>query len=325
MARLKFPDPKIYVFNSPGCHGHYLTYLIDRFSKQSPEIKKLPFNELGNSHAEVEYSGFAKFIHVTEKYKQNLIKQNLIKQNIIKIIYPNDILYFERVAMNRAGDANYDLNKLHQDMSFMKDYNLEFYNNIRRLYSTENNSMPKWALRDAYKLGFLDWDRQGSVVNSKNDIAWVNENVAPKNNVHFIHVNVFFNEESIRRCLTQLDELFGLDLDLENLSEVHKVFMQKNKILQSNKNTDMVLGAISKSENIDIPSLDILQEAYIYAELEKQNDFIVMPLTENFFSTTKEITDYINLYPQHYKAMNPNLPKFNNIDNPFFLHRQNKK
>ena len=87
----------------------------------------------------------------------------------------------------------------------------------------------------------------------------------------------------------------------------------------------MVLGAISKSENIDIPSLDILQEAYIYAELEKQNDFIVMPLTENFFSTTKEITDYINLYPQHYKAMNPNLPKFNNIDNPFFLHRQNKK
>jgi hypothetical protein len=48
-------------------------------------------------------------------------------------------------------------------------------------------------------------------------------------------------------------------------------------------------------------------------------------MTESFFATTKEITDYVNLYPHHYKAMNPNLPKFNNIDNPFFLHRQNKK
>jgi hypothetical protein len=320
MEQLTSLNPKIYVFNSPGCHGHYLTYLIDRFSKQSPEIKNLPFNELGNSHAEVKYSGFANFIHVTKKHKQNLIKQN-----IIKIIYSNDILYFERVAMNRAGDANHDLNELHQDISFMKDYNLEFYNKICSLYPTENNSIPKWVLRDAYKLGFLDWDRQGSVIKSKNDIAWVNENVAPENNVHFIHVNIFFNEESIRRCLIQLDELFGLDLDLENLSEVHKVFMQKNKILQSNKNTDMVLDAISKSENIDIPSLDILQEAYLYAELEKQNDFVVMPLTDHFFSTTKEITDYVNCYPQHYKAMNTNLPKFNNIDNPFFLHRQKNK
>ena len=50
-----------------------------------------------------------------------------------------------------------------------------------------------------------------------------------------------------------------------------------------------------------------------------------MPMTEDFFKTTKEVTDYITLYPQHYKAMNPNLPKFNNIDNPFFLHRQKNK
>jgi len=31
------------------------------------------------------------------------------------------------------------------------------------------------------------------------------------------------------------------------------------------------------------------------------------------------------MYPEHYKAMNPNLPKFNGIDNPFFLHRQKTK
>ena len=29
--------------------------------------------------------------------------------------------------------------------------------------------------------------------------------------------------------------------------------------------------------------------------------------------------DYLKYYPEHYKAMNPNLPKFNGIPNPFYL------
>jgi hypothetical protein len=86
-----------------------------------------------------------------------------------------------------------------------------------------------------------------------------------------------------------------------------------------------VLDAVKENTDIPVPPLDTIQQAYVYAKLEKQHDFITMPMTETFFKTTKEITDYIKLYPQHYKAMNPNLPKFNNIDNPFFLHRQNNK
>jgi hypothetical protein len=101
--------------------------------------------------------------------------------------------------------------------------------------------------------------------------------------------------------------------------------MGRNKILQTHKNTQIALDAISNKKDIAIPPLDIIQEAWVYAQLEKKYDFVIMPMTEDFFKTTKEIADYITLYPQHYKAMNPNLPKFNNIDNPFFLHRQNNK
>ena len=50
-----------------------------------------------------------------------------------------------------------------------------------------------------------------------------------------------------------------------------------------------------------------------------------MPLSESFFKNTDEIMEYIKYYPEHYKAMNPNLPIFNNIPNPFFLHRQETK
>ena len=122
MAKPRFPNTHIYILNSSGCHGHYLTYLIDRLSIDTPSITELPFNNLGNSHLDLEYSGYARFLDVFQ-YQD----KNLKESNIIKIIYPNDILYYERVAMSRAGDANGDLHNLHLDISFMEKYNKVFY------------------------------------------------------------------------------------------------------------------------------------------------------------------------------------------------------
>jgi len=314
-------ETDIYVFNSSGCHGHYLTYLLDKLSKKTPIIKELPFNELGNSHLKINYSGFSKFVdtgkHITYKHLKN--------KKIIKITYNQDILYFERVAMNRAGDAGRDINNLHCDISFLKNYNEEFYKKIYRLYSINNNAVPKWLLRDAYKLGFLDWNNQGSVISSKQDISWINNNLQEHNSVYFLNVNIFFTTEILKNELKKLNDIFNLQLDLNEIDVIHKEFLNHNKILQTHKHTDIVLDAVDTDKNIDIPSLDIIQQAFVYAELEKRYDFITMPMIEQFFNTTKEIKDYVKLYPQHYKAMNPNLPMFNNIPNPFFLHRQNNK
>ena len=63
----------------------------------------------------------------------------------------------------------------------------------------------------------------------------------------------------------------------------------------------------------------MVEQAYLYAKLEETNNFITMPLSESFFKNTDEIIEYIKYYPEHYKAMNPNLPIFNNIPNPFFF------
>jgi len=314
-------DTHIYVFNSAGCHGHYLTYLIDRLSNRTPKIEQLPFNNIGNSHNSVNYSGFVKFIDSLEHEENKSLKDT----NIIKILYSNDILYYERVAMARAGDTDRDIDNIHGDISFLKSYNKEFYNKIYTLYSVENDSVPKWLLRDAYKLGFLDWHKQGSVVTSKQDIKWAEDNLVEDNTVHYTQVGIFLAHGKLKRELQELDSAFGLELSFKNFDSIHEEFLSKNKILQTHGNTKLVLDAVKENRDIPVPPLDIIQQAYVYAELEKQFDFITMPMTESFFATTKEITDYVNLYPHHYKAMNPNLPKFNNIDNPFFLHRQNKK
>ena len=323
MEKPKFLKPHIYIFNSAGCHGHYLTYLIDRLSKKTPPIKELPFNHLGNSHNKLAYSGFSEFFADYTEIKEKVI--NLTGTNVVKILYSNDILYFERVAMNRANDAGRDVNNLHKDISFLKSYSKEFYDKIHELYSIDNDNVPKWLLRDAFKMGFLDIERQGSVIELKRDIKWLDDNLKKNNAIHYTQVDVFFTTDTLKKELQDLDQKFALNLDFSELEKIHEDFMGRNKILQTHKNTQIVLDAISNKKDIAIPPLDIIQEAWVYAQLEKKYDFVIMPMTEDFFKTTKEIVDYITLYPQHYKAMNPNLPKFNNIDNPFFLHRQNNK
>ena len=68
-------------------------------------------------------------------------------------------------------------------------------------------------------------------------------------------------------------------------------------------------------------ALDVSTEGFIYAEMEKANDFIQMPLTNRFFRDTDEMKQFIDYYPEHYKAMNPNMPKFNGIPNPYYLDK----
>jgi hypothetical protein len=174
-------------------------------------------------------------------------------------------------------------------------------------------------------MGFLDWTNQGSVISSKEDIAWINNNLKNNNNLYFFEVNKFFSLQSLTNELKIIDERFNLNLNLEELESIHIEFIKRNRILETQEYTEQVLDAVSNNRNIPILELDILQQAYIYAKLEENNNFITMPMTETFFTTTKEIIDYINYFPEQYKAMNPNLPTFNNIPNPFFLHRQKTK
>ena len=290
-------------------------------SKRTPKIEKLPFNDLGNSHNKVDYSGYVRFVD-TGLYEEN---KNLKNTNIVKILYSDHILYYERVAMARAADSNRDIHNLHKDISFLKSYNKEFYKKLYTLYNIDSDTVPKWLLRDAYKIGFLDWQNQGSVVIAKQDIRWVEEHLSGQNNVHHTQVDVFFTTEKLKRELLKLNAKFDLDLSFDNFEPIHEEFLNRNSILKTHGHTDLVLDAVKQNKDIPVPPLDIIQQAYVYAQLEQHYDFIQMPMTDDFFKTTKEISDYVNMYPEHYKAMNPNLPKFNNIDNPFFLHRQNNK
>ena len=129
----------------------------------------------------------------------------------------------------------------------------------------------------------------------------------------------FFTLEKFVKELTKLDNKYNLQLDFENIPQIYSQFAERNEILKNHFVVDEIITAIKNKENMKIPDLDVFQEGYIYAELEKSNDFILMPMINNFYTNTREIIEYLQHYPDHYKAMNPNLPTFNNIPNPFYL------
>ena len=77
-------------------------------------------------------------------------------------------------------------------------------------------------------------------------------------------------------------------------------------------------------EDYDISKIDTVEQAYISAWIEKNYDYILVNLPNYFFKNTLEIIDWIKHYPEHYKAVNPNLPVFNEYPNPFYLHKKQK-
>ena len=60
-------------------------------------------------------------------------------------------------------------------------------------------------------------------------------------------------------------------------------------------------------------------QAWIEVLLEKEHDSVLFPFGTNWFSTTKQINEFLDRYPSYLKHMNPRLPWYNNIKNPFYL------
>ena len=126
------------------------------------------------------------------------------------------------------------------------------------------------------------------------------------------------NKEQFKNTLAQADEELDLGLDLSDL-QVHDIFLTKLHHTSTRHRALDIIQAIQNKTDIDISNIDTVEQAYLSAWIEENNKFVVVPQSNSFFKSTGEIMRWLQTYPEHYKAMNPNLPKFNGIPNPFHL------
>tara|TARA_Y100000748_G_scaffold223575_1_gene188198 strand:+ start:2524 stop:3447 length:924 start_codon:yes stop_codon:yes gene_type:complete len=296
-----------------GTHGNFLRFFIDKFSALTPNIQGSPFSDNNTAHKTLNYSS------LINRYHPNISApyfSHTGEPHILITVEKDDILFLERWATYRAGDYKINISeeniKIHSTFATnWKDTFLKFYN-----IDITTTSVPRFIMRDFYKLGFIDPDSNGYIKYDKELRKHM-----PHNTFCF-PVSCFWNQALFIEKILELNNKFNLKISLRDMTQ-HTSFLHKLNIYTRDR-ANQVIQAIQNKADIDISNLDTAEQAFISAWLEQNYVYILTPQINNFFQSTGEILEWLQKYPQHYKAMNPNLPKFNNIDNPFYLWNQKK-
>ena len=117
---------------------------------------------------------------------------------------------------------------------------------------------------------------------------------------------------------------FNLKIDINGCLSAHDLFLNNLDLLKTKNRADGVIKALQDKQDVDTRKLDTVEQAYVTAWIEKNYDFVLVPFFNNFFSSTGEILEWLEHYPNHYRMMNPNLPRFNGIPNPYHLAKLKK-
>lgn len=285
-----------------GTHGHYLRYFLDRFSKDTPAINEYPFTGTGTSHSnKIIYSNKFSRYHPTEEGVKNLHDNHCVIT-----VSKKDLLLLQRTVYIRPADINLDISKDYLKMSgFPKTFkDPESIKNLYGLEVNETTEIPKFILRDFLKLGFSDLDNHGYIIKNKELLSYKFENV------YYFPVNSFWYEKLFFYHIKNLNNQFNLNLDLgKDASKLHRKFIEQIPQLQTIDRCEKIISALENNEVMEIPNIDVIEEAYIYSWIETKNKNILAPFTNFFFKNTRDIIEYIKWYPHFYHGMNPTLPK----------------
>jgi len=117
-----------------------------------------------------------------------------------------------------------------------------------------------------------------------------------------------------------VSQRFKLDLTVEQ--NVIDNVVQKIKstyVVRTKDRATQALDAIQDKTNVPCEDFDVIEQAFVETELEKLHDCVLFSYGVNWFTDTTQIIDFLETYPTYLKHMNPRLPWYNNIKNPFYL------
>ena len=239
---------KIYICNVSGGHGHFLTWLLDKCCKTTPDISTEPFDAIGRSHK--EYTSSGKFIFIDTPQYEEMVK-TMTNENIILITIDKEILYFERICINRSGrsgEANTNLFNESEIEEFLRNNNSTFPDFCK------NKNI---SIQEGYKYAFKFLNQNGAI---KLDTRRKEFPALLKNNVTFFPLKNYFNFDLFSNAIENIAKKFSIEVDINACKEVYDIFYKSNKVLQSHNN---VYEYINGNKSI---KLDVLQQAYVDAQ-----------------------------------------------------------
>lgn len=295
----------IQIIYAPGTFGNCVRWMFDRFTPGS-KFKDIhsPWDKDGRAHS------FNDDDFNTEKFvKGHQVKGRVDspRPNTNKVVLsfdPKDILFAVRCGYYRnpgwENEKDRWKNVIEQaDASFVTK---TFGGNVKS----------KSVAKELIKIQFHDMN---------NHKWWNTMNKFLSNKDHY-HFNMYslWNNELLINEFNKISEKYNLNLNID--SNVIDNVVQKIKnthVVKTKDRANQILVAIDSKINLECKDLDIMEQAYVEAELEKVHDSVVFPYGSNWFNNTDQIIEFLSTYPTYLKHMNPRLSWYNNIKNPFYL------
>ena len=298
-------DKKIQVIYHPGTFGNLLRWLLDRFSPDC-RFKNIdnPWDQNHRVHDEsFEYNQrFIRGHQIEGKFNS---KPDPLADKIVINFYLNDLLFAQRCGFYRNIGCETDEKRYNGVIS---QTNIKLLN----LFKIDKNTSCKIVTKELYKIQLHDHENH----------KWWNEITKyMKNNTHYqFSIYALWNKENFIKELESISNKFSLNLNIDEniISNITEKISKMYPISTINRAKN-VLKAIKENVNIECNELDILEQAWIEVILEKQHDSIIFPYGCNWFENTDQINEFLDTYPSYLKHMNPRLPWYNNIKNPFYL------
>lgn len=275
-----------------GSHGNFLETVCNHGFGIVSTVST--FNALGASHNKtLEYTHQKIFDarHWFLNYPAELSQY----PKVIRISFcHDDLLLLSSLSMLRAGDANIDNDQLESNTitKLSNKYYQDLIQQIRQAYpflDTSANSIPRYVLREFYKFGFRDPERNG---------YWLGQQqmkYPASCSVFEFEFGAFYNIDRLVSKITDLANFLDAKFNFDDVFyQRHETFLKFIPYLNHKQQCDQIIDCIVKKVNAPIPKLSLFQESYINGNLEKifQKE---MPFhQENYFTSTQDVLYYLD-------------------------------
>jgi hypothetical protein len=274
----------------PGSHGNYLEFVLTKLLFPD-ELPNDPFNNLGASHK--------KFYNKKIFFANHYIFYNIPTCNdIISIRFDSDdLLSLMSISLQRAGNISIDDDQLHINTynklknKFYKGLLVNMLDSYKFQLSNvdENNpDIPRHIVREFFKFGFKEPSINGFIEHLDK------MKYSDDKNVHYFPYKAFYDIEKFLLEINKVGQFFNLTYQNFDLIPLHTEFLSKQPFKDIKKKTDNIIDAIKQGKNIEISNLTLFQESYINSQLENLYKVEMPFLQDHYFTTTKEILNYLN-------------------------------
>jgi len=296
---------KIQVIYVPGTFGNCLRWLFYRCIEDSPfKDVDSPWDEDGRVHGFFDHPGHDGRFRRGHQINEGVHAPDSDADKVVINFKPKDLLFVERCKFYR--NPGWENNqKRYENIINLADATF-----LQEAFGNVTSS--KSVARELLKIQFHDMENHTWWNNAKKFLADVN--------CHQFDMYSLWDHDNLKKELTKVSERYDLDFVIEE-KVIHNVVeeIKKSYPVITRDRAHQVLDAIVSKRKIDCNDLDILEQAFIEAELEKIHDSVIFPYGSQWFENTDQIREFIDTYPTYLKHMNPRLPWYNNMKNPFYL------